>query len=230
MKEKLIIIGTSTTACQAYDFVKYHDLYDITGFAVDKLYYEIPEFLGLPVYELDKLEEIPDIKNTFLFVAMLWNRLNADRRDVYNRLKMGGGRFANLISPTAVNRGRLKGDNCWIHDYVVIKSDAEIGANCMIMAHTLLGAYASLGDHCFCGARSVIGGGASVGNQTFIGINCVVYDETKVGSQCILGACGAIKRNVPNRTIVKPKTSCMETKSYPEDVIESKLMHKCIIR
>ena len=232
MKEKLIIVGTSTTAHQAYDFVKYHGLYDVVGFAVDREYYKESEFMGMPVYELEKLDEIPGIQDTFLFIAMLWNKLNKDRKDVYYRLKSGGGgyRFANLISPTAVIRGKLKGDNCWIHDYVVIQSDAEIGTNCMIMAHTLIGAYVSLGDHCFCGARSVIGGGASVGSQTFVGINCVVYDETKVGSQCILGACGAIKRNVADRTIVKPQASYMESKSYPEDVIESKLMYKCIIR
>ena len=60
MKEKLIIVGTSTTAHQAYDFVKYHGLYDVVGFAVDREYYKESEFMGMPVYELEKLDELEE--------------------------------------------------------------------------------------------------------------------------------------------------------------------------
>ena len=223
MKKDLIIIGTSTNARHAYHFVKDYDLYNVIGFAVNRDYITSNEFMGLPVYAIEDLEEIIDKQEVVLFVALLWNRLNAERKHLYLKLKQEGFTFANLISPKATIRGNIDGDNCWIHDFVTIQNDSHIGSNVACMAYSLVGSNSKIGDHCFLGAKSTVAGGCSVGDQTFVGINCTVFDDTKVGKKCILGACTAVKRNVPDYSAYKTSSDIL-IKQYSEDEIEEKLV------
>ena len=123
----------------------------------------------------------------------------------------------------------IAGDNCWIHDFVVIQNDTTIGNNVAIMAQTLIGDNAVIEDHCFLGAKSTVGGGSVIGEQTFVGINCTVFDDTKVGKKCILGACTSVKRNVPDYSLYKTSSEIV-IKQYGEDVIESKLMFSKNVR
>ncbi|MED9904677.1 MAG: acetyltransferase [Lachnospiraceae bacterium] len=224
MKRKLVIIGLSTTASQVYDFVTGYDLFEVVGFAVNREYKTDNKFCGLPVYETETLEEVFDIHEIRIFVALLWNRLNADRRKLYEDMKARGFTFANLISPSAVIRGNLAGDNCWIHDYVIIQTGAEIMADCMIMAFTLVGAYSKIESHCFLGTKSTVAGGCVIGRQSFVGINCTVFDNTVVGEKCILGACTAVKRNIEDFTVVKTGENSVKTIKISEDDIEGKLL------
>lgn len=229
-KEQLIIIGTSTTAKQVYDFVQEYELYDIIGFAVDDKFKNTENFCGLPVFEVERLPSIISIDKVKIFVAMLWNNLNADRRNMYERLKGRGFQFANLISPCSKMRGKLLGGNCWIHDYVIVQSSAEIGENCMVMAFSLIGAFAKLGSHCFMGTKSTLAGECNVGEQTFIGMNCTVFDNTKIGKKCILGACTAIKRNMEDYCVIKTITNNVVVEKWDEISIEEKLVFKKNVR
>lgn len=226
---KLIVVGISTNARHVYSFVQYHKLFDVIGFAVSRQYKNQDTFFDLPVFALEDIEQYVDVQEVEFFVALLWNRLNADRKYLYNTLKNKNYKLANLISPTAAIRGTLLGDNCWIHDYVVIQNNTTIGSNVAIMAQSIIGANTTVEDHCFFGARSIIGGGSRIGEQSFIGMNCTVFDGTTVGKKCILGACTAIKRNVPDFTLCKTSIE-YQMKQYAEDEIENKLLAGKIVR
>lgn len=221
--KKLVIVGTGTNAKHVYKLVRHYNLFDVIGFAVDEKYIQTETYMDLPIYPLERIESYVDINEVEFFIALLWNRLNADRRDLYLRLKARGLKFANIISPKASIRGTIAGDNCWIHDFVVIQNDTTIGNNVAIMAQSLVGDNAVIGDHCFLGAKSTVGGGSVIGDQTFIGLGCTVFDDTKVGTKCILGACTSVKRNVPDYSLYKTSSE-ITIKQYSEDVIESKLM------
>lgn len=220
--EKLIIVGLSTNARHVYEFVKDYDLFDVIGFAVNERYKTEDTFKGLPVYALETLDQQVDKSEVRLFVALLWNRLNADRRVLFESLTAEGWQMANIISPHARIRGEVKGTNVWIHDNVIIQNDTTIGNNVAIMGQTLVGANCSIADHCFLGAKSTVGGGTTIGEQSFVGLNATVFDGTTVGKKCILGACTAVKRNVPDFTLVKT-SSAIEMKQYEESEIEGKL-------
>ena len=222
--EKLVIIGTSTTAKHLYDFVVYHNLFDVIGFAVKKEYKKNDRFCDLPVYELENLDVLLDKQKFSVFVAMLWNKLNRERKDVYDYCRKKGFKFVNVISPLAVIRSEIKGDNCWIHDFVVIQNDAVIGSDVMIMSQALIGADTNVGSHCFFGAKSLLGGGSKVGEQTFIGLNATVFDDTIIGRKCIVGACTAVKRNLPDYSRYVTSSDNINIKQYSVEEIESKLM------
>lgn len=230
MKKKLILIGTSTTAAHVLSFVNYYDLFEVVGFAVNEKFKTCDEFMDLPVYTVEQLPEIKGKVFDSVFVAMLWNHLNGDRKKVYEQVKSLGIECANLIAPTARIRGNISGDNCWIHDFVIVQNDAVIGNDVMIMANTMIGANAKVADHCFFGTKSTLGGQSSVGEQSFIGINSTVFDDTVIGKKCIVGACTFVKRNLPDFSVCKTKMESVTIKSYDEEIIEEKLMFRKNVR
>ena len=152
---KLIIIGTSTTAQTIYSFITKYKLYEVIGFAVDRKYIKESNFCGLPVYALEELNPKSDYN---IFVALQWNRLNADRRFVYERLKSQNFKFVNIISPNAIVNGKLEGDNCWIADLAVIDFGSKIASNVFVKVGAYIGPNVIVNEHCFIGAKSMIGG------------------------------------------------------------------------
>lgn len=228
--DNIVIIGTSVAANNICKFIEKYHLFEVLGFAVNKEYKTESSFLGKPVYELETLDQIIDKTRDFIFVAIQWNRLNADRRNVYEKLKSEGYRFANLVSPLASVNGILTGDNCWITDFVCIDTDAQIGNNVFVKVGAWVGDHALVGDHCFIGAKSTVGGGVKVGEQSFIGLGAIVFDDTTVGRKCIVGAATALKRNLPDFCVYKTSSDNYVVKCYPETKIENKLLFKRNIR
>ena len=222
--DKLIIIGLSKTANHVLSFIQMHKLFDVIGFAVNEKYKKEDSYNNLPVYTLENLEKEVGCSNFYVFIAVLWNHLNKDRRNIYEFCKSKGYKMANLISPLSVIRGYIKGDNCWIHDYVVIQNDAYIESNILIMAYTLIGANTHVNSHCFFGARSLLGGGSTIGEQSFVGLNATVFDDTQIGKKCIIGACTAVKRNMPDCSRYVTSSDNILIKQYSENEIESKLI------
>ena len=228
--ERLVIIGTSVAANNICKFVEKYKLYEVVGFAVDKAYKTVDTYVNKPVFEVEILDTIINKEKDLIFVGMQWNRLNAERRQVYERLKGEGWHFANIVSPLASINGVLKGDNCWITDFVCIDTDAQIGNNVFVKVGALVGDHALVSDHCFIGAKSTVGGGAKIGEQSFIGLGAIVFDDTTVGKKCIVGAATALKRNLPDFCVYKTASDNFVVKEYSEDAIEKKLMFRKNVR
>jgi sugar O-acyltransferase (sialic acid O-acetyltransferase NeuD family) len=225
MAEKLMIIGASNTAELVYEFVKDYNLFEVVGFAVDKEYKNSNTFCGLPVYLTDEIENVIDVEKDYIFVALLWNELNARRKRLYQRLKANNKyKFANLISPKSSIKGDLTGDNCWIHDFVVIQPTAQIGNNVFVMPQAIIAHHAVIEDHCFCNSQSIVTNRCVIGEQTFIGVHATIFDGTIVGKKCIIGACAVVKRNLAECSVCKTASDNMTIKQYPEEVVEQKLL------
>lgn len=225
----LVIVGCGNTGEHVYTFVSKYKLFNILGFAVDEQYITHGSFLEKPVYPLEKLDEYVDKKNTLLYVALLWNRLNGDRRDLYERLKREGWQFANLIAPTAIIDGQI-GENCWIHDYSSVWFGTTIGNNVIIRPYVLVSEKCVIGDHVYLAPHVTIAGKCSVGEQTFIGLNATVFDTRQVGKKCIIGACTAIRRDVSDYSVVKVASNTNDLEQYSAKEIEGKLVHTKNVR
>ena len=228
--KKIMIVGVSTTARSIYKFVTDYDLYHIIGFIVDKEYKNVESFCGLPGYDFDNLPLDFDKKQDFLFIAMEWNRLNADRRDLYSRLKKASFKFANIISPSAIIHGELEGDNCWICDYVVLENDVIIKNNVFVKTKATIAHLSRIESHCFIGANSFLAGGVNVGEQTYIGVSATIFNGVNIGKKCLIGGGVTIKRHVSDFTVVKTRNDNNVIKVYSEDIIEQKLLASIRIR
>ena len=221
--KNLIIIGISETAWRAFVFVERYKLFNIIGFAADKQYIKEDTYYGKPVYAIEDLPNHMNVKEDYIFVAVLWNHLNADRRNLYERMKSYNiYKFASLVSPLASVFGII-GENCWIRDFVVIQEDVHIGNNVFIKDCVIIGHRTIVKDHCFCGIKSTVCGSCIIGEQTYVGANALIFDCTTIGDKCLIGAGTNIKRDVPAYTRVKVLTELsQETRTYAPDEIEGK--------
>lgn len=223
--KKIVLIGTADTAKDAYCFIQDYKLFEVVAFAVDREYKSEDTFCGLPVYCIDELSAIIDKGKIGIFIPIMWNYLNRQRRDVYERLRDGGFHFVNLIAPNAVihSMGRI-GDNCWISDGVVIGSHVKIGSNVFLMGQVWIGHYTTVEDHCFIGATSMVAGKVFIGEQTFVGINAMIFDCVKIGRKCLIGACSSVRRSLPDYSSVKISDVGVKIEQYDETSIENKLV------
>lgn len=228
--KNIIIVGLSSTSRLAYSFIQSHQLFNVVGFAVNEQFRSADSFCGLPVYDLDRLNEDVKCGEFEVFVALLWNHLNAERRKVYEYCKSKGYKLANLISPLAVVRSEITGDNIWIHDHVVIQNDTIMGSNIAIMQGSLIGANSDVASHCFFGAHSILAGKCSIGEQSFVGLHATVFDDTKIGKKCIIGACTAVKRNMPDYSKYITSSDNIVIKQYSAEEIENKLVFSQNVR
>lgn len=222
-KKKLVIVGISETAERILWFCEHYNLFNVIGFAADQEYIKENKFHGYPVFDLKKLDSHINKEDDLIFVAIFWNHLNADRRYLYERLKKDGWKFANIVSPKSSIRGSI-GENVWIMDFVVVQEGAKVLNNVIIADNALVGNGALIQNHCFCAAKSSVMGTVTLGEQSFVGVNATIFDNTNIGEKCLIGACTTIKRNVPSFTVVKINTDYNIIKTYPSDIIETKLV------
>lgn len=227
--KNLVIVGISDTADRIARFVERYSLYNIIGCTVNKEY--VPEGgmaevggQNRKVFPLEELDKFIDKENDLLFVAVLWNRLNADRRCLYEKVKSMGYHLANIISPNAQVRGELQGDNCWICDGVIVQEHVKFGNDIFVMDNAMVGHWTMVSDHVFIAIRATVCGAVDIGEQCYIGANATVFDEVKIGKKCLIGGATVVKRSVPDFSVVKIPSDTMIIKQYPEDVIESKWM------
>ena len=228
--ENLILIGTGINASKALEFVNKYNLFNVIGFAVNQQYYKEKSFCGLPVYKLETIKE--EVKVPFkVFVAVLWNRLNKDRRILFEYCNSNGFDFVNLISPSAIVYESAKlGFNCWIDDQSCIQTNCTIGNNVFIRAQAVIGSNTTINDHVFIGIHSTIGGGSNIGVQSFIGLNALILDSVSVGEKCIIGAGTVIKRNLPDYSKCMVDSENYIIKQYPHHMIEEKLLFSKNVR
>lgn len=225
----IVIVGISDTADRIILFIERYKLFNVLGCTVDKVY--VPEdgyaILGgekRHVWPLEELDKYIDRDNDLLFVAVLWNRLNADRRHLYEKVKNMGYKMTNIVSPHAMVRGELKGDNCWICDGVVVQEHVILGSNVLIKDNAVVAHWSEIGNHAFIAINATVCGAVIVGEQSYIGANSTVFDEVHVGKKCLIGGGVTVKRNVPDFCVVKTSNDTMVLKEYSEDIIETKWM------
>ncbi len=227
--KNIVIVGISDTADRIILFIERYKLFNVLGCAVNKPY--VPQegrvILGgvkRKVWALEELDKYIDKENDLLFVAVLWNRLNADRRSLYEKVKNMGYKMANIVSPHAMVRGELKGDNCWICDSVVVQEHVVLGNNTFIMDKAIVAHRSIVENHVFIAANAMVCGSVVVGEQSYVGVNATVFDEVHIGKKCLIGGATIVKRNIPDCCVVKTPANMMVLKEYPEDVIETKWM------
>jgi len=231
LKKKLFIFGLGSTARMIYTFVSRYELFDVVGFVVDSDYKTVDTFCNLPVIGYHHGQDISGLNKSddLIFVAIQWNRVNEERKQVYKKLKQQGFSFANIVSPNAILHGQLEGDNCWICDMAVIDVNAKIQSNVFVKTKAYVGNDTRIENHAFVGANSFVAGSCTVKEQSFIGVSATVFDGVTVGQKSVVGAGSLINRNIPNFSLVK-STSILNIKEYSAEDIETKLISSNNVR
>ncbi|MDE6637411.1 MAG: hypothetical protein K2K32_04140 [Muribaculaceae bacterium] len=227
----IVIIGISDVADRFIRIIERYKLYNVIGCAVDKQYLPDSDYILLGdaqrnIWNIDELKNHIDIGKDMIFVAMLFNHLNEDRKNLYLRLKQQGFRFGNIISPLASVRNNDIGENCFIGDFVVVHEGVKIGNNVIIKDLTVIGAYSKIEDHVFLSGCTAIGGRCCVGKESFIGMNATIYTGNCVGEKCLVNAGISINKDIPDYAMVTHKKQNYDIRIFDREIMNESIVAK----
>lgn len=122
----------------------------------------------------------------------------SDRKKTVERIKRKGGKFINLIHPSAnISRRAHIGegvairancsisnecvirDHCYLQGTVILGHDVELGKFCQINSFTFIAGNVSVGDLCTLNAGCRIIQGISIGKGSTVGMGSVVLRKVK---------------------------------------------------
>lgn len=119
------------------------------------------------------------------------------RSDIYQRIKVKGGKLATIISPASkVSRRAAVGEGTVVLHHALINADSKLGDNCIINSGSIIEHDCSIGSNCHLAPQAVVNGGCTVGDHVYIGSNAVVLNGIFICSEVIIGAGAVVHRNI----------------------------------
>src|SRR5690554_2997251 len=170
----IYLVGASTTAIRVIEMIKYHNLYNIKGLIVDDEYKEDETFYELPLLGLSEFKRKVDCHEVALFICVGWNRLNSDRKKVFENFK--NFNLVNIVSPSAIVRGDIIGRNVYVGDNCIVEIKARIFDNVYIDHCAFIGYNVAVANHVFLALRTTLAGSVTIGEQSFIGMGSLIFD------------------------------------------------------
>lgn len=125
------------------------------------------------------------------------------RKEVFNRFKFCGYRFATVIHPTAIVASSSE-----IAQGAQIMSGAVVQSGVLIGANTILNTRCSVDHDCVIGAHThlapgvTLSGTVSIGQTCHLGTGATVIQNINIGLESIVAAGAVVIRNIPARTAV----------------------------
>ena len=193
--KKLIIYGIGEYAEIAHYYFQSEGIYNVECFVVDKEFYEEKRFLGLEVKTFDEIENnISQINDYKFFVAIGFSNQNTNRKNVFNKIKNLGFKFASYISKDALIADNVViGKNAFILEQNNLQPFVKIGDNVVLWSGNHIGHHSVIDDHTFITSHAVISGGVKIGSQCFIGVNATIVDHVVVKNNAFIKANSLIK-------------------------------------
>ena len=148
------------------------------------------EICGIPV--VGGLADLPDLRKEYgLLVVGIGN--NQFRAQVYEKAKVLGFAFPNIVAPSAyISPYSKMGYGCVVLQNACIQNGASVGSGVLLNAGTEVHCNATVGDYALIYTSSVIRTGATVGKFARIGSNCTVCNNATVLDGADVSDCTAV--------------------------------------
>lgn len=202
--KKLIIAGCGETALLANEFFSCDSGYEPVCFAVDGEFTQDQKTLcGLPLENLEGIEDKYDPSTHDVFVAVSSKQLNYPRTALCRRMKTKGYRLASYVSSEAsIWRNAEIGENCFVLSQTIMQPFSSIGNNVFLWVRSNIGHRAVVEDNNFL-ATVDVAGFSRVGHNCFLGVHSIVADEISVGCDNFIAmGCCLAKNTKPDSLYV----------------------------
>jgi len=200
-KEKLIIYGDSSYSEMIAHYFQTDSEYQVVAFCVDKAYRTRGEIDGLPVVDLENIEDHFPSEDHYVFAAIGYKSVRR-HKSLFEKIAKLSFPVARYISSQAIVDSSCKiGANCLILPGCILEPDTIIEENCFINSGAIVCHHALIKAHTILAAGSVIGGHTTIGESSLIGFNATVAELLQVGSETLLGAGSLLLQNTQNHTM-----------------------------
>ncbi|MDO9419802.1 MAG: acetyltransferase [Herminiimonas sp.] len=194
--KKIILAGNAVTADILFSYLKQDARYNVVALTVDDEYLEHGGIDGLNTIGLSRLQEVHQVKDCSVIMAMGYNDLNRSRESMFHRIKEMGYHIETYIHPDAnVYTQHPLGEGCVILPSTIIEPHVRVGANSMVWANVTLAHHSKIAENCWIASGAVISGQSKVERNVFIGVNATIVNEVIVNEYCIVGAGALITKN-----------------------------------
>ena len=200
--KNLIIIGAGNIGKIVYEYAKltkhYQTEWNISGFL------EFNTNLVAINTDNNRIIDTIDnyqIKDNDLFICSYANV--EDRKRSVEIIKNRGGRFINIIHPTAnILSTAVIGEGNIIGAFTTISVNAKIGNHVIIQDHCNIGHDCIIGDYSHIYVGNIICGVNTVEDCVTIYTGCTIYPKLKLETRSIIGAGSVVMRTVKECTTV----------------------------
>jgi sugar O-acyltransferase (sialic acid O-acetyltransferase NeuD family) len=188
---KIIIFGNSDLSELAHYYFTHDSVHEVVAFSVNEKYLGKKEFLGLPVFPFENIENAFPPSDFKLFAPLTGRNMNKNREKIYIESKTKGYELVSYISSKAtVWPGAKIGDNCFIFEDNTIQPFTEIGNNVILWSGNHIGHHGQIKDHVFFTSHVVLSGHCNVDSYCYFGVNSTIKDGLHIaeGSIVAMGA------------------------------------------
>lgn len=124
---------------------------------------------------------------------------NAQRRELFERLRNGGAATARVVHPRAtIGSGVKLGQGVVMLANTVVNIDSTIGDNVILNTASSVDHDCEVGSHVHLAPGVHLAGNVRVGEGSFLGIGVVVLPGVTIGSWATIGAGAVVVRDVPD--------------------------------
>lgn len=206
--KKLVIFGDQDFAQLAYEYFSYDSPYEVVAFTVDRAHMSVEQIFGIPVVPFEEVVNRFPPETHFMYVAVVYGRLNRIREEICRRAKDSGYPLASYVSSQAfVWRNVALGEHCFVFEDNTVQPFVSIGDNVVLWSGNHIGHHSKIGDHCFITSHVVISGWCDIGDHCFLGVNVTLANNTKIGSLTWVSPGAVLSGEVPERSLVKTQIS-----------------------
>ena len=204
---KSIIIGASDLANQLYFHIKKCNMANVVAFAANKSYIQNDVFSGLPLVEIETLQQYYPPNEHNIYLAIGYTQMNRARQKIYEILKSKGYEFPNFILPTAITNCESIGEANIVLDNTVIDCFAGIGDGNIFAANSLIAHNSTVGNFNFFAVRSCVCGHVQIENNCFLGANCTIKNGVHIKDKTLIGAGAYLAKNSEVGQVIVPAKS-----------------------
>jgi len=200
--KKLIIFGDSSFAEIAYEYFTHDSEYEVSAFSIEKDYIQRKELFSLPIVPFENIEKIYQPSEYYLFVALVYNKLNKFRERIYDLAKAKGYQMASYISSKSfVWHNVVIGDNCFIFEDNTIQPFVKIGNNTILWSGNHIGHHSVIGNHNFISSHVVISGHCTIGDYCFFGVNTSINNNLTIANETVTGSGTVIIKDTEENSV-----------------------------
>jgi sugar O-acyltransferase (sialic acid O-acetyltransferase NeuD family) len=194
--KKLVIIGLGETADIAYQYFTFDSQYEVVAFSVNHNFIDSSSHEGLPVVDLEMIDELYDPAEFYVFIAVSYVKLNRTRKKLYEYVKAKGYKCATYISSKAfVWNNAVIGENCMVFENNVIQHKVKIGNGVILWSGNHIGHQTIVEDFVYISSHVVISGFCKIGSCSFIGVNSAFNDNIQLGIDNIVGSGSVVNKS-----------------------------------
>ncbi len=202
---KLIIVGDSAFAEVAYECFTHDSDYEVVAFAVEKEFRNKDKLFGLPVEDIETLEDKYPPDEHAVYAALVYSELNRLRTRLMGVARDKGYALASYISSRAfIWRNVVLGEHVFIFEDNTLQPFVEIGNNVVIWSGNHIGHHSKVGDNVFISSHVVLSGFVEVKDNCFLGVNSTLSNNLVVEKDCWIGPTVVITKNTEPGQFYKP--------------------------